>query len=133
MTLSHLPCSTLMNALFLKAYQAVLFRAQGSNSFTGKPVCLTVSLYEDSIKKLMQYTRPAHPDHMTCPAKLCSENHGLNASYSRPVQDLYACALSRNLMPMIDLRDLILKVLKLFDVFSAPSQHLTTTQEVGEY
>ena len=41
---------------------------------------LPMTLHEDSIEELMQYMRAVHSDYMTFPAKLCSEDHGINAS-----------------------------------------------------
>ena len=39
-----------------------------------------MSLHEDSVEKLRLYMRAVHSDQMACPAKLCSEDNGLNGS-----------------------------------------------------
>ena len=80
--------------LFVKIGQTV---PQGSSSFSGMPICLTdsfmqsfllpswavlvsMTMHENYIERLMWYTRSIHSDNLSCPVKLCSEDHGLNAS-----------------------------------------------------
>ena len=81
----------------------------------------------------MRYMRAVYLDHVACLVKLCSEGHGLNASWSRSVQDLYAC---HSVLPFDNhdsCRRSHVKALKLFDMFSIQSPHLTASQETDGY